>query len=368
MNAKIALLVAMATWCALPSALRAGQDSDHAPTEGKALLLASERVLEGEVERIGNRFRVRRGASEVWIPADQAICLCGDIGEAFARMKTRANLGDPDERLRLAKWCMANKLPDEALQEARYALEMRPDNAASKNLVAVLERSAKTGSSTPPLATEPKKVAASTRPPAPVDIAAESLSQFTQKVQPILMNTCAGCHATGRGGEFHLSRTFEGGHRAATQRNLAAVLAQVRVEKPALSPLLIKAVSAHGDSTNPPIKSQETVPFRTLTEWIDRTLATNPHLRERSTIASASAASQAPNVTKATSFQAVKASVTQLDLAGAGGPARTQAPMPQATTSPMDDPAPSPRPQADRTAPALDPFDPEIFNRQMHPK
>src|SRR5207253_4476132 len=96
---------------------------------------------------------------------------------------------------------------------------------------------------------------------------------FLTRVQPILMNACAHCHATGRGGAFKLTRTYEPAMtgRKTTQQNLAAVLAQVNSEQPTASPLLSKAVSLHGkpgEMTQSPLKNREVAAYRSLEEWV----------------------------------------------------------------------------------------------------
>src|SRR5437879_227562 len=101
MKTIIALLLAAAGLTTGTQHL-AAQDATAPPTTGKVLLLTSERLLEGDIERIGDRYRIRRGLSEVWIPADKGLRLCVDVQEAYALMKSRANLADADERLRLA--------------------------------------------------------------------------------------------------------------------------------------------------------------------------------------------------------------------------------------------------------------------------
>src|SRR5262249_61729093 len=90
-----------------------------------------------------------------------------------------------------------------------------------------------------------------------VEVHIEAVSEFATRVQPILMNTCACCHATaGKGGAYQLQRdhdyTLNG--QKALQQNLAATLAQVNLHQPQSSPFLTKAVSVHGDSTQAPLK------------------------------------------------------------------------------------------------------------------
>lgn len=357
----------------------AAQEARPDGAVGKVLLLKSERILEGEIERLGDRYRVRRGASEAWIPAEQALRLCASLDEALSQMRSRMHTGDADERLRLARWCLTNNLREQALAEAKSALEMRPSHAESISFVRSLERSQLTTQPTPPPApaapAATKRAPAFAKPPAAIDVNAESLSQFSQKIQPILMNACANCHSAGRAGEFQLLRPFEGGQRGATQKNLAAVLAQLNVEKPILSPLIIKAVSAHGNTPNPPIKSQQSIPYQTLTEWIDRTLATNPHLRELGASAALQSAPEGRTV-----FAAPKSAPT----AKAASSNRVIEPPEKAPLMPLvskmqeagashlrasgKTPADASSTERESPATSLDRFDPALFNRLVHPR
>src|SRR5262249_35621244 len=155
-------------------------------------------------------------------------------------LRSRAALNDPDERLRLANWCHLHGLHARALEEAQAAVALRPDEV-SRRLLRHLQQAA---SLTPRAGTAPAEDKMSL--PA-LDVCAETTNVFCTRVQPILMNACASCHATGRGGAFKLVRAYEdsGPNRRATQQNLVAVLGQVNLERPQGSPLLSKAASAH---------------------------------------------------------------------------------------------------------------------------
>jgi hypothetical protein len=270
---RLGLIAALATACV---ARLTAQEPATARPSGHVLLLQSERGLEGDIERFGDQYRVRRGSGEVWLPEDKAVRLCADWNEAYAFMKTRANLGDPDERLRLARWCQCHNLRPQALIEAKAALEMRPGHEASRQLVAMLTRSVASPSSQ---GATPWKVKADTAQTSPTqDVSADSMALFATRVQPILMNACVNCHSGGRGGDFQLVRG-DAGQRGITQANLVAALAQIKMTNPALSPLLIKAISRHGNAANAPIKDRQAVPFKTMQAWIDYLLANNPQLR-----------------------------------------------------------------------------------------
>ncbi len=258
-------------------------------TRGKVLLLDNDRILEGDIEKVNGQFRIRRSIGELWIPADRSKRLCKDVDDAFEIMKKQANLKDPDERVRLARWCQMNGLKTHALNEAKIALDMRPEHAESLNLVQMLQRIAI--SSSPGMATQhppPPSVPHLTQPAAKpqiaaraaLDVSSESFAIFATRVQPILMNTCITCHSNGKGGGFQLVRANDGGARTAAQANLNAVLDFVNLERPVLSSLLIKSVVAHGGATAAPLKGRQSIPFQSLQGWVDQLMAGNPHLKE----------------------------------------------------------------------------------------
>ncbi len=318
------LAVAAPAWMAL----RAGQP-ETARTTGNVLVLDNERTLEGDIERVGQQYRVRRQVGELWVPAQNALRLCETREEAYTFLRARANLRDPDEHLRLARWCYAQGLHGQALEEATAAVALRPEHAESRRLLSRLQRAPTAN----PVSQSPKPPLEEERAnnPQSPELSTESLSLFVSRVQPIVMNACATCHATGRGGAFKLIRTYETGiSRRTTQRNLAAVLAQVNKDRPNVSPLLTKAVSMHGkpgEMVQSPLKNREVAAYRSLEEWIRVTLDNNPHLRDK------------------TARPGTLSVVTE----------RASVAVPET------------RPTATPAEP-MDPFDPNTFNRQMHPK
>src|SRR5262245_26520518 len=114
MNTKIrfllgALALVAPVWLILQAA-----DGPARPNKGKVLLLQNERTLEGEIEPVGDQYRIRRTVGETWVPASKVMRLCQTHEEAYAFLRERANLRDPDERLRLAQWCYLHDLREQA--------------------------------------------------------------------------------------------------------------------------------------------------------------------------------------------------------------------------------------------------------------
>lgn len=329
-------VLACAFWLVCGTGLPRAADPT-APAAGKVLVLDNERTMEGDVERVGAQYRVRRTVGETWVPGERVLRLCPDAPSAYNFLRERANLNDADERLRLAEWCRQHGLREQAVAEVREAVRLRPRHAPSVRLLAHLEQ-ATPAPATAPKAADPEPEAAA----APVDLTADSLGQFTARVQPILMNTCAGCHAAGKGGAFKLTRCydFEGHNRKSTQQNLAAVLSQVNLKEPQVSPLLTKAVSVHGSLSQAPLRGRQAPAYRMLEEWVKLTLAHNPQLHDTVTGAPAQPRGAAP---------------PKADAAFASDGAHAG----EASTSPATAPV--------RAGGPVDPFDPAVFNRQMHP-
>jgi hypothetical protein len=161
-----------------------------------------------------------------------------------------------------------------------------------------------------------------------VECNTEAFRRFVVKVQPILMNACASCHVRPNAGRFHLERTYTDtlNSRAATLRNLNVTLAQVDRSKPAVSPLLRWAATAHGGASLPPFRDRSAPAFKHLDEWVRMTVGDNP------------------------------ASEAKAETVGAAATSPT-ASSPFGTDKPKDDSSASPK----------DPFDPAIFNRRHHP-
>jgi hypothetical protein len=326
-------------WLAAGLSFVTGTEPADRPHIGRVLILENERTLTGEIEQVGEQFRVKRLVGETWVPADKVLRLCASLEEGYRFLQGRANLDDPDERLRLAEWCSQHNLREQAYTEMKAAAVLRPNDPRIKRLLGYLEQ-ARARPAPPPAAAPAEK-------PAPrVDVTAESLGMFASKVQPILMNACLSCHTAGRGGSFQLSRVSGPGlsNRRSLEQNLAVVLAMVDVHQPQASRLLTKAISLHGSGmTQVPLKNRQAPAYRTLEQWVTLTLEANPHLREEAVASGPGPALPLP---------------TPPSTAGHWGEERQPGP----AAPPKTTPPPPVR------VPSSDPVDPDGFNREFHPE
>jgi hypothetical protein len=349
--------------------------------KGKVLILKNEYTIEGDIERIDGRYRVRRKVGESWIPADRVLALVASLPDAYVYLRGRSNLDDPDERLRLARWCRANGLQQQALAELRAAAQLRPEHAETRRLLQFWTQAKQSVAPAGAVAPTPAEPAPVDLPP--VEVTSESLGMFATRVQPILMNTCASCHATGRGGKFQLRQVYEDNiaNRQTVERNLASVLTQIDLNQPEESRLLIKAVSDHAHIGRAPLRDRQSVPYRTLESWVKLTVANNPHLRA-ALPASAAAPSLPPSPLPVFEERRPKDQGPSEWGAEARSPSpavptplvrgkQENAPPPPSSSSARGAVAPRP-PSEPRSSSAAneppDPYDPEPFNQKMHPE
>jgi hypothetical protein len=264
------------------------------------------------------------------------------MSDAYAFLRGRANLDDPDERIRLANWCHTHGLREQALEEVKAAAQLAPDHKEAKRLWQCLQQTPTTHAAA---AVETESTLAP-----PMEVTAKSMSQFATHIQPILMNACAQCHAGGQGGTFKLVRTFEHGSLApkTTQQNLTAVLSQLNLEQPRSSPLLMKAVSVHGSLTQAPLSGRQMAAYQAMEDWVKLTLANQQAAHEQPVPASPETPAKP---TKPSASKTEKPPVEKVSA-----PPKTEG----GDSALSDEQSPKEKEPAD-------PFDPAIFNRQMHP-
>lgn len=323
-----ALCVVLSTMPALP------QSWAQTPlTVGKVLFLDNNQVLVGdEIAHLGRRFRIRRGTGDTWIPAQPGYVLLADMIAAYRYLQQKTNLQDAKERMRLSRWCFANGLKDQAIEEAALATQLQPEDRGVRQYYEDLRRLLIANSKPAPLpelrATHQSVDVAAT------ELNAGQLASFVTKVQPILMNACANCHAGSRQTSFRLARTSAGtvANPQLTQANVAACVVHINRENIADSKLLQKAVAAHGGAQFAPLRDRQGIAYRHLEEW-----ARTVYGAGNSGVAVAAAR---PSNTLQSPPEIQRSSEGKTEFSGL-------TPLPE--------------------APSTDPFDPALFNRAVHP-
>jgi hypothetical protein len=349
MNTKIRFLA-----CALALASSwAGLKAEEPNNKGHVLILDSERTLEGDIERVGDHYNVQRvSGGKTTVPGEKVIYLASDMIDAYRYLRGQANLNDPDERLRLAQWCHFRGLKEQALEEVKAAVELRPKHEPSQRLLDYLAKATESK----PVELTKKPVPEPAETPSNVDVTAEAMTLFSSRVQPILMNACAQCHAGDRAGAFRIRRSFEPANlgEKTLRENLTAVLGQINLEQPNASPFLTKAVSVHGAMAQPPLNKRQRAAYKTLEDWVNLTISSNPQLRP----AHLETAVTPPPAKENFAVSSTKANKPESERSSPARPGVT----------PITEKAGANSSEKSEPAPQADPFDPNVFNKQAHPE
>jgi hypothetical protein len=256
-----------------PTPFTPGLDSLHPepaaklPPTGKFVVLKGNRLVEGTAKIQGDKVIVRQGALDRSFARADVLCLADSRDGVYQYMRSKAG-NNVDSRLAVAKWCTFNGLREQALNEAREILKLQPTHRGATDLARSVEESLR---QFPANGSRPKSEGALVTVEEPAaDVTAEAATTFISRAQPVLANQCMECHARDdHGSAFRLKRVtgFEVGPHS-THANLRAVAAQLKKDDPANSPLLIKALTAHGGMKQPAFVSRKAVAFRVLESWV----------------------------------------------------------------------------------------------------
>lgn len=341
---------------------------DNDSPKEQVLILDNERTIHGEIERLGNRYRIRRGGGATWMNADRVLAVCESREKAYLFLRDRSKLTNPDDRLRLARWCYLQKLYDHALNEIQEAVRLRPSHRESQELLRYFTSLAEQEKKKTRLVKKPEKEQPQTAPKPrtialSVPLSTKALASFTSQVQPVLMNACAGCHARPKDpNPFQLHRVEFGRliDNRFTQQNVLAVLSQVNARNVERSSVLQNAVRAHGTAKWAPLSGQKMVAYRKLEAWVKSTLEEHPELKSQ-------LASKLPPLEAVPTLPELRPAPPK-EKEPVGEPVSGFGVGVEVEPEPANSSARSvPRTEPKKLPGIRDEFDATIFNRQMHP-
>jgi hypothetical protein len=346
-------------------------------------------VFQGRVTRSGDRFVVHVPVGEVSLRASDVDFTAATLLDAYARKRERIQPDSAQDHLELAQWCHRQGLLEVAWREIGEAkaidasLPMIP--LVQRRLEIAIqqsqsERSAARTSDAQATAEDLNRLVRG-MPPGTVE-------QFTQTIQPLLMNHCAasGCHSSLGTSKFHLLKVPAGQppSRHLTQRNLIAVMQLIDASQPAASPVLTVPLRAHGGSKAAVFTDQQEVQYREMVQWVyrvtrlaapaDHAVAVSFEQEDRPEAAHTSSGRVAPLSRQVEAAGAesnrqgysakIRAMRSRLHEASertaAAGPAKKNAAEPAGASKAAPGGAGPGKTDAD-------PFDPEVFNRQFAP-
>src|SRR5258708_4255336 len=226
-----------------PSGLSSG------PVEG-ILVMRTGAVVSGKILRSGELYQVKSPYGEMHVPAELVKLHCSDLQEAYAKLReTAQSRHSATAQITLARWCLTHHLDTQARQELREALVLDPDREDAKRLLRDAEdaiksppKNARAGQSDTAVRAARSASVSDDETVTLGGLSREQALQFTRRIQPLLVNTCAsaGCHSRDSQNGFRLQNVSPGrnSNRNATERNLAQILEHVDFKKPKTSSLL----------------------------------------------------------------------------------------------------------------------------------
>lgn len=344
-------------------------------------------------------YVVRMPLGEVRVPADRVEGRFGSLREAYEYQRDHLPDRDPDEHLRLARWCLTQGMQDEAAEQLRALLSWSPGDSQAADMLKALDASiarraaavdsgvVRTGgesvggadAAAPGVAPRDLDVSvlgqfrAYKGPIAkpqifglPEVLAVRRFQEFGNGVHRVLQARCASCHDEESDHNFRLVRARDPKdlqNSLLVRTNLDATLGLVDPTNPGHSPLLINAVMPHGPDQKPILPNSNSAEYRALWTWIES-------LRGEAAPAPAPAAVSVPTTAPAPMSApapmppGVGLSAPMPDAAanpafGGGFAAQRTGPVAAATAPPpMTAPAPG------VGAPAMTPY-PHVINQQV---
>ncbi|RUL87530.1 hypothetical protein TsocGM_11885 [Tautonia sociabilis] len=259
------------------------------------------RVLEGPVAEDREDYVITLPLGPVREPKARVEAVFGSLREAYEYQRDHLPDRDPDEHLRLARWCLTFGMEAEAAEQLKALLAWSPGDPTAEAMLKSLAASAaskaardsevvRTGADAAGLmggARSPRdpadsalgRIRAYKGPVAaprifdlPEPLAVRRFQEFGETVHRVLQARCARCHDELSDRNFRLVRARDQKdlrNALLIRTNLDATLALVDREAPEHSPLLINAVMPHGPDQRPILTNPNSQEYRLLWDWIE---------------------------------------------------------------------------------------------------
>jgi hypothetical protein len=189
--------------------------------------------------------------------------------------------------------------------------------------------------------------------------------QFAAKIQPVLMNRCAGCHAidqqSPREFQIHSALTSKWNPKTVARENLQAVLNFVDLRQPAASEIRLRAADGHG-GVRKSFGDPDSSMMRNLDHWLSR-LEPMDSFRGVS-LEPSDDGSAAPALVPTDAPLLSPVGMEQPNQTSSGIP-RLPEPIGAASSWKTETKNRSPSTRMRRMPKVDNPFDPEIFNRRF---
>ncbi|MEE2825017.1 MAG: hypothetical protein VYE64_00160 [Planctomycetota bacterium] len=359
------------------------QPSDVSRTAATHLVLTNGQVVVGRISRNSDSVFVQTdGGSRVVFPVERVDFVCKSLKDAYWQKNARIKATDLNGHVQLFHWCMKQGLLNEAQNQIDLLVSMEIKAVQleylNRQLSVALTQQAKarlrlmagtpvqtdsqatsadekielvgfaTESST---AAEIERLNQLKRIEAAIDsLPKASVGVFKRKIEPLLIRNCSACHTDESIEVMPLARLGLNQviPKRLSQRNLYHVLKQTDLNEPLSSPLFAAAVAPHAGREEP-ILEKGSVQYTNLGRWLIE-ISARPHQRHQ--VPDFEAMASLPGARTTASERLGKVPVAE---------------SPDSSQSERVPDAPD-IPRLDQStiseATALDPFDPDLFNKK----
>ncbi len=290
----------------ISDAARASAASEAPPARQRTVvvLLRDGRIVSGQLTEEDGNYVITQPVGVMRFPAKRVEKAFSSIREVYEFKIEQLPENDFDERIKLARWCLEQKMEPEAREQLGEILRQSPKNPQARAMLVSLNQAEARMAShqrdpeVRQTSVEQEDLAAGDRPNAldtaviygahrgmgisdlpvifdlPTAQAVKRADEFTRFVHPVLQSYCARCHNESYQGEFQLVqfKTKLNRTRDALRANLDATLKLVDRENPTRSDLLSSSLRPHGRGPNqrPIFQGSNDRAYQILAAWVNK--------------------------------------------------------------------------------------------------
>ena len=267
------------------------------PATYSVLLMSNGTVMTGEIidDPAGGVYRLKTRGGELPYPKTSVKRAGQSIDELYRYQVAALPPGDPEERMKLVRWCLAQHLTVQAREQLGDVLNLCPNDFEANRMASNLDANIQNGDRDSALERTGAEMVEGRQPPAPLDpgivrkvpagfgnnlpeifdlppaAAVRRASEFAQYIQPVLQQNCASCHNEKYQGNFQLVATRNSKDRRnpdIARANLDAALALINPDDPARSDLLSAGLVPHGPNKGAIFRGANDPQYQMVAKWV----------------------------------------------------------------------------------------------------
>jgi hypothetical protein len=236
-------------------------------------LLRTGFLTKGTATNDGKQYLLKTDFGTMSVPVANVEFVGATLEEVYHYKKGSVNVNDCNELIKLAEWCLSNKLPQQGMMEYQRALQTAPNPVLADVIRKRLETLQKPSAVSNGLSEVPAELALSSEESDDLEmsrwingIPKPIVESFAKKIQPVLVSRCAAtdCHGSMSDNQLKL-RIPHQMFGNTTYRNLRSVLQWIDLDYPMDSQLLSVLVSYHGGTKA--AFSVESTQYNNIVQW-----------------------------------------------------------------------------------------------------